>query len=86
MTNHQLGTKVKLIVFSLSLSALFSGCVGRTAPQANENSARTSAEHNDPFETINRSIYRFNSKVDQYVLKPIAKTYRKITPIPLRRG
>ena len=57
MTNHQLGTKVKLIVFSLSLSVLLSGCVGRTAPHANENSAQTSAEHNDPFETINRSIY-----------------------------
>ncbi|RFU43935.1 VacJ family lipoprotein [Paraburkholderia sp. DHOC27] len=38
----------------------------------------------DPLEGLNRSIFTFNDKVDQYALKPVAQGYVKITPQPVR--
>ena len=40
----------------------------------------------DPFEDFNRSIFGFNMKFDKYVLLPVARTYKKILPTPIRRG
>jgi phospholipid-binding lipoprotein MlaA len=34
----------------------------------------------DPFERVNRSIYQFNEKLDQVVLKPTARAYRAVVP------
>jgi phospholipid-binding lipoprotein MlaA len=38
----------------------------------------------DPLEGLNRTIFKFNDKVDQYALKPVAKGYVYITPQPVR--
>ena len=38
----------------------------------------------DPIEGFNRSVFKFNDKVDQYALKPVAKGYVYITPQPVR--
>ncbi len=40
----------------------------------------------DPLERFNRSMFAFNEGVDQAVLKPVAQTYRNITPYPIRAG
>jgi phospholipid-binding lipoprotein MlaA len=40
----------------------------------------------DPFEPLNRSIYRFNDAIDTGVLKPVAQGYRDIVPSPIRTG
>lgn len=40
----------------------------------------------DPLESVNRSIYGFNDTVDAYVLKPVAKGYRAVTPDWARKG
>lgn len=34
----------------------------------------------DPWESFNRRVFAFNDRLDRYVLKPVAKGYRKITP------
>ena len=34
----------------------------------------------DPFESVNRSIYRFNERVDRAVLRPTARAYRRAVP------
>lgn len=46
------------------------------------------AENNpaDPYEGYNRAVFKFNDKADQYVLAPVARGYRKITPKPIRTG
>lgn len=44
------------------------------------------AADGDPFEKTNRSVYEFNNQVDRFVLKPVAKGYRAITPRPVRSG
>ena len=38
----------------------------------------------DPLEPLNRSIYRFNDKVDTVVAQPVARTYRKVVPGEVR--
>ncbi|MDC7718764.1 VacJ family lipoprotein [Vogesella sp. DC21W] len=38
----------------------------------------------DPLEPMNRAVFSFNDKADQYVLKPVAEGYRYITPQPVR--
>lgn len=38
----------------------------------------------DPLEPMNRVVFSFNDKADQYVLKPVAEGYRTITPQPVR--
>ncbi|AXQ30289.1 VacJ family lipoprotein [Solimonas sp. K1W22B-7] len=40
----------------------------------------------DPLEPMNRRVYAFNQKVDQYVAKPLAETYVAATPDEFRSG
>jgi len=40
----------------------------------------------DPWEPFNRSMYRFNEKLDEYVARPLARGYQAITPAPVDRG
>lgn len=40
----------------------------------------------DPYENFNRGIYKFNKAVDKVLIKPIAYTYNKFTPRPVRSG
>lgn len=38
----------------------------------------------DPFESFNRTIYKFNDTVDTYALKPVAQGYQWAVPQPVR--
>jgi phospholipid-binding lipoprotein MlaA len=40
----------------------------------------------DPWESWNRGVYRFNDGVDRAVAKPVAKTYVRIVPSFVRQG
>lgn len=40
----------------------------------------------DPYESVNRGVYKFNRTVDKYAVKPVAYTYKKFTPSPVRSG
>jgi phospholipid-binding lipoprotein MlaA len=61
-------------VFALCLSA----CV--TLPP---NSPRAPQ---DPWESWNRGVYRVNDKLDRAVVKPVARTYVRVVPQPIRTG
>ncbi len=43
-------------------------------------------ENEDPWEPMNRAVFRFNDTVDRWALKPIAKGYRKVTPDVVEDG
>lgn len=58
--------------------ALLGGCASTGASQAKDP--------RDPWEGMNRGIYKFNDVVDRTTLKPVAKGYKKITPEWFRRG
>jgi phospholipid-binding lipoprotein MlaA len=40
----------------------------------------------DPWERLNRVTYKFNDKLDKAILRPVARTYVKVTPHPVQRG
>jgi phospholipid-binding lipoprotein MlaA len=40
----------------------------------------------DPWESWNRGVYRFNDALDRAVAKPVAKGYVKVVPSPIRTG
>ena len=40
----------------------------------------------DPFESYNRSMTRFNDDVDAAILKPVATAYVEVMPTPVRTG
>jgi phospholipid-binding lipoprotein MlaA len=40
----------------------------------------------DPWESWNRGVYRINDKLDRAVAKPVARTYVRIVPQPIRTG
>ncbi|MFA5630426.1 MAG: VacJ family lipoprotein [Porticoccaceae bacterium] len=40
----------------------------------------------DPWEGFNRAMFTFNDKADAYVLRPVTKGYKAVTPDPVERG
>lgn len=44
----------------------------------------TQRDPRDRFERLNRGIYRFNSALDRHIAKPVATSYVKYTPPPVR--
>lgn len=40
----------------------------------------------DPWEGLNRAVFRFNDGVDAYVLKPVSKGYQRVAPEPVQTG
>lgn len=59
--------------FLLGLSLL----IGLSACASTETILR---DNPDPFEGYNRAMFAFNDKVDQVILKPIARGYKAVTP------
>ena len=66
----------RLILSSLAISSLLGGCAS-TAVQPDAN---------DPWQSWNRSTQTFNDKLDNAVVKPLAKGYQWITPKPIDDG
>jgi len=55
-------------------------------PVPRDNPASADNNAHDPLEGFNRAMYTFNDKLDQYLLTPLAKGYRYVTPTPVRRS
>ena len=43
-------------------------------------------EDNDPFEGYNRAMTNFNLQLDEYLVAPVARGYKKVLPSPVRNG
>ncbi len=41
-------------------------------------------QQKDPFEKVNRSVFKFNDAVDRAVVKPVAQGYAKVMPGPIK--
>ena len=50
------------------------------------NSFAANSNPADPFETYNRSAYRFNQTIDKFALKPVAEVYNQLLPGPAKKG
>jgi len=69
-------TKINALILSLIFFFL-AGCA--TSPD-NENNV------DDPFESLNRKTYSFNSTLDRTLVKPVAQGYDAVVPDPLKIG
>lgn len=67
--------KLSLGILCASLSLLASCATGNVADKHDQN---------DPFESFNRAMFKFNDTLDKYVLVPVAKGYRAITTQDIR--
>jgi phospholipid-binding lipoprotein MlaA len=65
--------RIAVVMF---VALLASGCAS--------SPARTTTD--DPWQALNRGVYKFNDTLDDAALKPVAKGYKKITPGWLRTG
>jgi phospholipid-binding lipoprotein MlaA len=86
---------IKLIIIT-ALALIFSGCAARSALipgevppmhtvrefSDDENVSRT----HDPWEGLNRSMYKFNYEADRFVLLPVVKGYETAVPRFARTG
>ncbi|TLY80927.1 MAG: VacJ family lipoprotein [Gammaproteobacteria bacterium] len=67
-----------LRVSTLSLAfLLLCGCASQ---------AGTKRDPRDPWEPMNRATYRFNDKFDRAIAKPVARSYRRVTPQFVQTG
>ena len=70
------------IIFPLFLMLMFSTSPAQATPSNQEVNLDfdygTCSDIDDPFESYNRKMFMFNSVVDHFFLRPIAKGYRKI--------
>jgi phospholipid-binding lipoprotein MlaA len=58
------------------IAAIGSGCASTPGRTVND----------DRWEGFNRGVYKFNDTVDRATLKPLAKSYQKVTPRWIRSG
>ena len=61
-------------IITLLALTILTGCASVNSPKA------------DPLEGLNRTTFKVNETVDDYVLKPVAKGYQAVTPSFVRSG
>jgi phospholipid-binding lipoprotein MlaA len=91
MDTNSSRSAIGLILLAL---LLFTGCASvKSTSQTQDELAQdgssweqTAAVNPDPWQGLNRAIFSFNTYVDKYTLKPLAKGYNLITPRFVRRG
>ncbi len=79
-----LRARSRLVPWVLLAGLVMSGCAA--APAVENETAKAVSKRIDPWENWNRKVYAFNDKLDTAVLKPVATTYTKVVPQPVRQG
>jgi phospholipid-binding lipoprotein MlaA len=71
-----------------AMAALAVGAASPVLAQAQPPAAGPLAatSNGDPFERVNRGLFAFNGVLDRVLLRPVAMTYRRLLPRPVRRG
>ncbi|MFT5259140.1 MAG: phospholipid-binding lipoprotein MlaA [Saprospiraceae bacterium] len=78
-----------ILALLLATSLLLTGCATTSSPNQVETQSTEVVDKNtniDPFEKMNRAVYGFNVALDNAILKPVAKGYKKVLPRPVRAG
>lgn len=84
---HYFFRRSYLALFALIAMACFSSVpVWGQAMQEPAPEGAAEVNVSDPYEGWNRKVFRFNETLDRWFLKPVAKTYRNVTPAVVDRG
>ncbi len=73
------GSSGLMTLVCASLMLVLQGCASTPLPSS-------TAQVNDPIEGFNRTMFDFNEKVDENVLKPVATGYNNVVPSPAKTG
>ena len=90
MRNRLFRNTICAIALAAAMTVL-AGCAGSAPRGDGASSADPSVDRSvdrsvDPWEPLNRRIYRGNTNVDRYTLKPLASGYRQAVPSGVRTG
>ncbi|TDJ46129.1 MAG: VacJ family lipoprotein [Gammaproteobacteria bacterium] len=77
IARNQYGASKLIIILLASVMALLQSACAATG---------STKKNIDPFEPINRPIYKFNDITDRYLLRPLGQGYNAILPRPVRNG
>ena len=69
--------KLSSLIFVMTITLCGCATTGGVAQGTNKD---------DPYENVNRAMYDFNDKLDDYLAAPVSKIYNKITPQFARTG
>jgi phospholipid-binding lipoprotein MlaA len=72
-------TRMRLLLSVCVLLAGTACCTGCTPPSAVREDVP------DHFERLNRGVYKFNRAVDRTIVRPIARGYDRVVPVPVDR-
>ncbi|MGZ8194525.1 MAG: MlaA family lipoprotein [Methylosarcina sp.] len=72
--------------FVISASMTLTGCATSGGEKEAETAPEAAVAKADPYENINRKIFYFNDKVDNYVAEPISDAYKWVTPQFVQTG
>lgn len=75
------GVHHALLFALLAAASLVTACA--SAPASTKPPVRSES---DPWEPVNRAVYKVNTVIDNATLKPIAKGYKIVLPATVRRG
>jgi phospholipid-binding lipoprotein MlaA len=86
-----LSRAIARVVLLLALAVSMAGCqtvqhVGSKLQGAVDKVLGSKGDRLDPWESWNRKVFAFNEKLDEAVLKPVAKAYVAVVPSPVRTG
>lgn len=80
---RRLKQSLAMMIPGLALAASLSGCAS-APPKSDTADYQAYQQLNDPLEPTNRVFYKVNTKLDTYVMKPVAKGYVAITTQGIR--
>ena len=69
-----------------ALTGIMLGLMAALAGCASGSGAQSALNKSDPYENLNRKVYTFNDKVDDYVAKPVSDAYKVVTPDFMQTG
>lgn len=86
MSWRQFCSDSKLLLTKGGLILFLAGSIGCASAPHNEQQAAVAEDaaaitvNPDPWENLNRKIFAFNHRLDRWILRPVAKGYKTITP------
>ena len=66
-------SRTRTILLAWGISFTLGGCACIRTPEPEKETI-------DPYESVNRAVFKFNKHADKYVLKPVATAYSKTLP------
>ena len=76
-----------LLLLAVSFGSVMPAAAGAPATEiAFSEYEDVVAPVSDPLEKVNRVVFVFNDRLQVWVMEPLARGYRRVTPSPLRQG